>query len=172
MVERGTEWKTAEVYTQGEIRVLSEPLLLRSAFGRQVQGQLVALNHFCFSLLSSLLRIWYWAISRYWLILVSNRFSTFVTLLKIISMHRIISNSPHFSTFASLVRAISRHRIILDSPRFSAFESLVQLWHFPISQNWTVWRKASAQSRVTSYSSSAGLLHSPFFSPEFEIFPG
>ena len=41
----------AEMYSQGEIRIFREPFLLRSAFGRLVQGHLKALNHLRFALL-------------------------------------------------------------------------------------------------------------------------
>ena len=81
---------------------------------------------------------WYRTTSRNWIILVST----------------------HFSTFMSLVRAISRHWIIIDSPCFFAFVSLVQLKLSFTSQPWVVWRKACAQSSVTSCRSSVGLLHS------------
>ena len=39
------ESKMAEMYTQGEVRFSSEPLLLRSAVARVVQGHLKATNH-------------------------------------------------------------------------------------------------------------------------------
>ena len=45
----GRESKTAEMYTQGERQIFSEPLLLCSAFWRLVQGHLRALNHLSFS---------------------------------------------------------------------------------------------------------------------------
>ena len=49
MVEWERKSKTAEMYTQGEIRIFSEPLLLRSAFGKLVHGHLKTLNHLNFS---------------------------------------------------------------------------------------------------------------------------
>ena len=49
MLEWRRESKIAEMYKQGEIRIFCEPLLLRSAFRRLVQGHLKALNHLCFS---------------------------------------------------------------------------------------------------------------------------
>ena len=50
MMEWRRESKMAEMFTQGKIRIFSEPLL-RSAFGKLVQGHLLALNHSFFSLL-------------------------------------------------------------------------------------------------------------------------
>ena len=91
------------MYTQGEIRIFSEPLLSCSAFGRLVQGHLKTLCHLSFSSFlyfcesgmgpsqgteSSwfLLTFWlsqdsYGAISRDRIILVSTRFLTFVNLV-------------------------------------------------------------------------------------------
>ena len=54
---------------------------------------------------------------------------------------------------------ISRHQIVLVYTRFSTFATLVQLRLFSTSKLWKVWRKASAQSSVTSRCSSTSLLH-------------
>ena len=69
-------------------------------------------------------------------------------------------------TYTSLVcfcesGIISRHRIILAS-RFTVFVSLRQLRLFSASQTWTVWHKATAYSRITSRSFSAGFLDCPW----------
>ena len=49
MVEWGRESKTVEMYTQGEIRIFGEPLLLRFAFRRLKQVHLNVPNHLNFS---------------------------------------------------------------------------------------------------------------------------
>ena len=67
--------------------------------------------------------------------------------------------------------AISRHRIILVSTRFSTFASLVQLRLFNTTQRLLVCRKASAQSVVTSSSSSVSLICSLLVSGGVELFP-
>ena len=89
-----------------------------------------------------------------------------------------LSHFRFYSTFVSLDRVISKHRIILDSHCFSAFVSLVQLKIFSTSQSWAVWRNASFQSCVTLSSSPGGLLRSSFVStrgwnlPWFMYFSG
>ena len=75
----------------------------------------------------------------------------------------IILISTRFATSTNLDRAISRHQIILDFPRFATFAVMVQPGLFFTSQPWVVWRKANAQSRVTSRCSSAHFRSFLFF---------
>ena len=61
---------------------------------------------------------------------------------------------------------------ILVSPSFSTFTNLVQLELFSTCRHWAVWRKASAQSSVTSNNTSVGLICSSLVSLGVEIFSG
>ena len=68
----------------------------------------------------------------------------------------------NYLSFSSLpIFAIRRHWIIFISTRFSAFTSLVLLRLFSTFQPRAVWRKASAQSSITSSNSSVDRLRSP-----------
>ena len=53
------EWKTAEMYTQGEIRIFSELPFLRSAFANLPQNHLKASNHLLLHLVSRFWRVSY-----------------------------------------------------------------------------------------------------------------
>ena len=97
---------TAEMYSQGKIRIFSEPLLL--GFGKgPPQGTKLS----------------------------------FFSLIYFCKAHQGHPKAPNyllstqFSTFASLVRVVSSHWIILDSSCFSTFMSHIS--------SWAVWCKAS-----------------------------
>ena len=123
---------------RGEVWIFSEPLLLRSAFARLVQGHFNALNRLSFSLL-----------------LYNRDFSIGPSQgIEYLSF-------PCFSILRVSCRTISRQRIILVSIRFSTFASLIQFRLFSASQPWVFWHKASVQSDVTSSNFSTGILHSP-----------
>ena len=65
---------------RSKIRILNEPLL-RSTFTRLVPGPLRGIESSYFLLASLLSRVWHWTISRHRIILVSPRFSTFVSFV-------------------------------------------------------------------------------------------